>query len=316
MSWHIVCFAHFATHASDIVSGPPKLVVTPTKLTLLDPFHRGLTHAEVGRPPHYTKTRAPAISTQSSPRNGHLSVSAAPTWMDNATQPARKMGVASLLFHRTLCPKDALQVHSYAVERQQQHQLPHTQLLVHSYAREHQPRHLHHKACTLSYVQVQPSSPEPSCDETESPPEAKHAVTDVKLTAAEALIPAKQPVEEKPELPEPAESQAEIKMPEVEAPRVCSSSQSPTQDRQPSVTESPKNKRKVCLPPQLSFSIINMGKTQTLVIQCVKDLSAALCSVSVHFSSMVEDECCFVRQTLTCEMSQTGILRTFSLTLF
>lgn len=218
--------------------------------------------------------------------------------MDNATQPARKMGVASLLFHRTLCPKDALQVHSYAVERQQQHQLPHTQLLVHSYAREHQPRHLHHKACTLSYVQVQPSSPEPSCDETESPPEAKHAVTDVKLTAAEALIPAKQPVEEKPELPEPAESQAEIKMPEIEAPRVCSSSQCPTQDRQPSVTESPKNKRKVCLPPQLSFAIINMGKTQTLVIQCVKDLSAALCSVSVHFSSMVEDECCFVRQTL------------------
>ncbi|XP_075877123.1 lysine-specific demethylase 4A isoform X2 [Nelusetta ayraudi] len=241
--------------------GPPKLVVTPTKLTLLDPFHRGLTHAEVGRPPHYTKTRAPAISTQSSPRNGHLSVSAAPTWMDNATQPARKMGVASLLFHRTLCPKDALQVHSYAVERQQQHQLPHTQLLVHSYAREHQPRHLHHKACTLSYVQVQPSSPEPSCDETESPPEAKHAVTDVKLTAAEALIPAKQPVEEKPELPEPAESQAEIKMPEVEAPRVCSPSQSPTQDRQPSVTESPKNKRKSNHCPLVDSSITTQKDT-------------------------------------------------------
>lgn len=253
MSWQIACLAHFPTHASDMISGPPKLVVTPTKLTLLDPFHRGLTHVEVGRPPHYTKTRAPAISTQSSPRNGHLSVSAAPTWMDNAAQPARKMGVASLLFHRTLCPKDALQVHSYAVERQQQQQ-PHTQLLVHSYAREHQPRHLHHKACTLSYVQVQPSSPEPSCDETEPPPEAKHALTDVKLTAAEASIPEEQPVEEKPELPEPAESQAEMKVPAVEAPRVFSPPQSPTQDRQPSVKESPKNKRKVCLHPPLMWS--------------------------------------------------------------
>lgn len=251
MSWLIVCFAHFPTHSFEILSGPPKLVVTPTKLTLLDPFHRGLTHAEVGRPPHYTKTRAPAISTQSSPRNGHLSVSAAPTWMDNAAQPARKMGVASLLFHRTLCPKDALQVHSYAVGRQQQQQQPHTQLLVHSYAREHQPRHLHHKTCTPSYVQVQPSSPQPSCDKTQLAPEAEHALIDVKV--AEAVIPEKQPVEEKLELPEPAESQAEKMTPEVEAPVVCSPIQSPTQDRQPSVTESPKNKRKVCFPPLIFY---------------------------------------------------------------
>lgn len=220
--------------------------MTPTKLTLLDPFHRGLTHAEVGRPPHYTKTRAPAISTQSSPRNGHLSVSAVPTWMDNAAQPARKMGVASLLFHRTLCPKDALQVHSYAVGRQQQQQ-PQTQLLVHSYAREHQPRHLHHKSSMPSYVQVQPPSPEPSCDTTKSLSEA-NTLTDVKVVA-ETVIAEKQPVEEKLELPEPAESQAEVKTPEVEVPRVCSPIQSPTQDRQPSAAESPRNKRKVCFSP-------------------------------------------------------------------
>lgn len=248
MIWQIVWFAHFPTHSSEILSGPPKLVVTPTKLTLLDPFHRGLTHAEVGRPPHYTKTRAPAISTQSTPRNGHLSVSAAPTWMDNVAQPARKMGVASLLFHRTLCPKDALQVHSYAVGRQQQQQQqPHTQLLVHSYAREHQPRHLHHKTCTSSYVQVQPSSPEPSCDKALLLPEAKHALVDVK--GAEAVIPEKQPVEENLKLPEPAESQTEMKTPEVEAPIVCSLVQSPTQDRQASAAESPKNKKKVCFLP-------------------------------------------------------------------
>lgn len=252
MSWQIVCFAHFPTHSSEILSGPPKLVVTPTKLTLLDPFHRGLSHAEVGRPPHYTKTRAPAISTQSSPRNGHLSVSAAPTWMDNAAQPARKMGVASLLFHRTLCPKDALQVHSYAVGRQQQQQQqPHTQLLVHSYAREHQPRHLHHKTSTPLYVRVQPSSPEPSSDKTHSPPEVKHALADAKV--AEAVTPEKQPLEEKLELPEPAESQAEKKTPEVKAPTVCSPVQSPTQERQASAVESPKNKRKVCFLPLIFY---------------------------------------------------------------
>ncbi|CAG01941.1 unnamed protein product, partial [Tetraodon nigroviridis] len=54
---------------------------------------------------------------------------AAPMWTDTSTQPARKMGVASLLFHRTLSPKDALQVQSYTLEKKQQ---PHTQLQVHS----------------------------------------------------------------------------------------------------------------------------------------------------------------------------------------
>uniref|UniRef100_H3D0F1 [histone H3]-trimethyl-L-lysine(9) demethylase n=1 Tax=Tetraodon nigroviridis TaxID=99883 RepID=H3D0F1_TETNG len=114
--------------------GPPKLVVTPTKLTLLDPFHRSFTqnHGEVVHPRHYAKTRAPAISSQSQHRNGHLSVSAAPMWTDTSTQPARKMGVASLLFHRTLSPKDALQVQSYTLEKKQQ---PHTQLQQENEAR-------------------------------------------------------------------------------------------------------------------------------------------------------------------------------------
>ncbi|XP_061588624.1 lysine-specific demethylase 4A isoform X2 [Cololabis saira] len=138
--------------------GPPKLVVTPTKLTLMDPFHRSLTHSnsDGGRTPHYTKTRAPAISSQSNHRNGHLSVSVTPTWTDAAAQPVRKMGVASLLFHRTLSPKDTLQVHSYTLEKQRQ---PHTQLQVHSYAREHQPRLLPIKTC--SHTEVRPSEPRP-----------------------------------------------------------------------------------------------------------------------------------------------------------
>ncbi|CAB1436619.1 unnamed protein product [Pleuronectes platessa] len=138
--------------------GPPKLVVTPTKLTLMDPFHRCLTqsNSDAGRTPHYTKTRAPAISSQSHTRNGHLSTSAPPVWREASAQPSRKMGVASLLFHRTLSPKDALQVHSYTLEKQRQ---PHTQLQVHSYAREHQPRHLQHKSYTQSHTQVHPPPP-------------------------------------------------------------------------------------------------------------------------------------------------------------
>uniref|UniRef100_A0A672YTG1 [histone H3]-trimethyl-L-lysine(9) demethylase n=1 Tax=Sphaeramia orbicularis TaxID=375764 RepID=A0A672YTG1_9TELE len=87
-------------------------------------------NSDIHRPPHYTKTRAPAISSQSQPRNGHLSVAVAPTWTEATAHPARKMGVASLLFHRTLSPKDILQVHSYTLEKQQK---PHAQLQVHNF---------------------------------------------------------------------------------------------------------------------------------------------------------------------------------------
>ncbi|XP_029971918.1 lysine-specific demethylase 4A isoform X2 [Salarias fasciatus] len=144
--------------------GPPKLVVTPTKLTLMDPFHRSLSrsNSDSGRLPHYTKTRAPAISSQSKPRNGHLSVSVAPAWTEAAAQPSRKMGVASLLFHK-MTPKDTLQVHNYSAEQQQQQQA-HTQLQVHSYAREHQPRHLQHRACTPSHTQAQVSPLAAGCE--------------------------------------------------------------------------------------------------------------------------------------------------------
>ncbi|XP_032421703.1 lysine-specific demethylase 4A isoform X1 [Xiphophorus hellerii] len=135
--------------------GPPKLVVTPTKLTLMDPFHRSMlqSNGDGGRPPHYTKTRAPAISSQTRPRNGHLSVSAAPMWTEAPPQHVRKMGVASLLFHRTLSSKDTLLVQSYTSEKQQDH---HKQLQIHSYAKEQQPRRLQSKACTLTQVQALP----------------------------------------------------------------------------------------------------------------------------------------------------------------
>ncbi|XP_077413313.1 lysine-specific demethylase 4A isoform X1 [Vanacampus margaritifer] len=112
--------------------GPPKLVVTPTKLTLIDPFHRGLNAPDSGHTPHYTKTRAPAFSSYS--QNGDLSATAT----SGTGQASRKMGVASLLFHRTLTQKDILQVHNYPREKQQVH----TMLQVHSYAREHQPHRL------------------------------------------------------------------------------------------------------------------------------------------------------------------------------
>ncbi|XP_069568540.1 lysine-specific demethylase 4A isoform X2 [Brachyistius frenatus] len=196
--------------------GPPKLIVTPTKLTLMDPFHRSLTqnNSDGGRPPHYTKTRAPAISSQSGPRNGHLSISGSPAWTETAAQPARKMGVASLLFHRTLTPKDTLQVHSYTLEKQRQ---PHTQLQVHSYAREHQPRHLQPKTCPPSHTQVQPSSQAPSCERTEPQPESKTIHTKVAQNESEAQKPVVQDQEEsKPKMLMPTECVAKVEKPEVE----------------------------------------------------------------------------------------------------
>ncbi|XP_051256579.1 lysine-specific demethylase 4A isoform X4 [Dicentrarchus labrax] len=245
--------------------GPPKLVVTPTKLTLLDPFHRSLTqnNSDVSRPPHYTKTRAPAISSQSQPRNGHLSISAAPTWTEATAQPARKMGVASLLFHRTLSPKDTLQVHSYTLEKQQQ---PHTQLQVHSYAREHQPRHLQHKICTPSHMQVQSSTQTPSCERTEPQPESKMVLTNLALNESEAQsLLEQEPKEEKPEITVPVEAHAEVEKPEVEP--TSKSAFSPTQT-QPSESstmemEAPKNnKRKVAEEQSYCKSVVKKQQQQ------------------------------------------------------
>lgn len=135
-----------------VFPGPPKLVVTPTKLMLLDPFHRSLiqSNGDATRPPHYTKTRAPAISSQSKPTNGHLSLMVAPTWSEATAQPQRRMGVASLLFHRPLSPKDVLQVHNYT-----QDALKIPQLEVHSYAKEHKPRHLQNKITVESHGTVE-----------------------------------------------------------------------------------------------------------------------------------------------------------------
>nr|XP_046264253.1 lysine-specific demethylase 4A isoform X4 [Scatophagus argus] len=244
--------------------GPPKLVVTPTKLTLLDPFHRGLTqsNSEMGRLPHYTKTRAPAISSQSQPRNGHLSVSAAPTWTDAAAQPARKMGVASLLFHRTLSPKDILQVHSYTLDKQQQ---PHTQLQVHSYAREHQPRHLQHKTCTPSHTQVQTSFQAPRCERAEPQPETKIVLTEVAPieSKVESLLEQEQK-EDKPKTSLPVEAQVDVETPECELTSKSASSHT-TQPAELSKTEmeAPKNnKRKVSEEQSYCKSIVKKQQQQ------------------------------------------------------
>ncbi|XP_059200581.1 lysine-specific demethylase 4A isoform X2 [Centropristis striata] len=237
--------------------GPPKLVVTPTKLTLLDPFHRSLTqsNSDVGRPPHYTKTRAPAISSQSQHRNGHLSVSTAPAWTEGNAQPVRKMGVASLLFHRTLSPKDALQVHSYTLEKQQQH---HTQLQVHSYAREHQPRHLQHKSCTPSHTQVQSSSLQaPGNETTEPQPESTTILTKAATDELEAQSVVEQDQkEDKPEMLMPVEAQAEEEKPEVESSSESSSSETQTQLAAPK-----NNKRKSNQSPLVDSGIVILTDT-------------------------------------------------------
>uniref|UniRef100_A0A8C4EW17 [histone H3]-trimethyl-L-lysine(9) demethylase n=1 Tax=Dicentrarchus labrax TaxID=13489 RepID=A0A8C4EW17_DICLA len=151
--------------------------------------------------------------------------SSTPTWTEATAQPARKMGVASLLFHRTLSPKDTLQVHSYTLEKQQQ---PHTQLQVHSYAREHQPRHLQHKICTPSHMQVQSSTQTPSCERTEPQPESKMVLTNLALNESEAQsLLEQEPKEEKPEITVPVEAHAEVEKPEVEP--TSKSAFSPTQ---------------------------------------------------------------------------------------
>ncbi|XP_047223909.1 lysine-specific demethylase 4A isoform X3 [Girardinichthys multiradiatus] len=203
-----------AVNESKRNKGPPKLIVTPTKLTLMDPFHRSMTqnNSDGGRPPHYTKTRAPAISSQSRPRNGHLSVSAAPTWTEASALPVRKMGVASLLFHRTLSPKDTLQVQSYTLEKQQDR---HTQLQVHSYAREHQPRHLQNKTGTVP--QVQALSPTPICDKTEPEPEAPVLQIEEELNESEAHSPVvEEQNDNKPEKSELVQDPIKMKAPEVQ----------------------------------------------------------------------------------------------------
>lgn len=222
------------------------MVVTPTKLTLLDPFHRSFTpnHGEVAHPRHYAKTRAPAISSQSQHRNGHLSVTAAPVWTDAAVQPARKMGVASLLFHRTLSPKDALQVQSYTLVKQQQ---PHTQLQVHSYAREHQPRHLPSKASAASaHALPQPPPQAAGCEtQPENKPVLIRAAPDEYQTHA---VVEQHDDEAKPKISKPVESQVGVETPAVKPRCEVSSSQAQTQTTKLRKAEldASKNKRKVC----------------------------------------------------------------------
>ncbi|XP_036822054.1 lysine-specific demethylase 4A isoform X2 [Oncorhynchus mykiss] len=90
--------------------------------------------------PSTSNHAATILAQPQSHRNGHLPVVAPPARTGPSAQPVRKLGVASLLFHKTQSPKETMQVHSYARENQQP--IHHTQLHVHSYAREHLPRHL------------------------------------------------------------------------------------------------------------------------------------------------------------------------------
>ncbi|XP_034038547.1 lysine-specific demethylase 4A-like [Thalassophryne amazonica] len=252
--------------------GPPKLVVTPTKLTLIDPFHRtlGQSNIDASRPPHYTKTRAPAISSQSEPRNGHLSVGVVPTLKDATAQPARKMGVASLLFHRTLSPKDPLQVQSYTVEKQQQQHHHHTQLQVHSYAREHQPRHLQLKNNTPFHAPAQPFLQASSCERLDQQPESNRVHSNVVQNKSEVHSPVEhQQLEDQPML---SEARAEVRKPDLESTSRNVFSQSETQPRQLSTmaAEPLKNKRKSCQSPFVDGGVILLKDT-TPVREAVLD---------------------------------------------
>ena len=152
------------------------------------------------------------------------------------------MGVASLLFHRTLDPKDTLQVKSYTLVKQQ----PHTQLQVHSYAREHQSRHLQHKTCTPSVAQGQPSPQAPGCERIEPQPESKMILlTKAAVNESEALgLVELDQKEEKPEVSITAEPLAELK-PTIKT--VSSLPLTQLKELSKKEIEAPKNKRKVCL---------------------------------------------------------------------
>ncbi|TNM97868.1 hypothetical protein fugu_014114 [Takifugu bimaculatus] len=248
--------------------GPPKLVVTPTKLTLLDPFHRSFTqsHKEVAQPRHYAKTRAPAISAQTQHGNGHLSVTAAPVWTDTTAQPARNMGVASLLFHRTLSPKDALQVQSYTLEKQQQQQqqpAPHTQLQVHSYAREHQPRQLPSRPSAAAAHALPLTTSQAASGET--PSEDKHALSTVVLNESRPRPLMEQHKHEAtPEISRPVESQVKVETPAVQTTCQSSSSQTPTHATKLSNPEqdAPRNKRKMAEDQSYCKSFVKKQKLQ------------------------------------------------------
>lgn len=228
------------------------MVVTPTKLTLSDPFHRGQSNGDGGRLPLNTKTCTPLVSSQSKPRNGHLSLSAAPTWREAPAQPVRRIGVARLFFHRTQSPKDTLQVHSYTLEKKRK---PSTPLQVHSYAKEHQPRNVQNKICTHS--QVHSSSQETCHKKTE--PEPPVILPDITQQEKEVQSPVMQspvlqsPVmqnedENKPKALMSTEGVMEAKAPEVELTSKSSPSQTQTlQDTSKVTMEAPQtNKRKVC----------------------------------------------------------------------
>ncbi|XP_034146546.1 lysine-specific demethylase 4A isoform X2 [Esox lucius] len=136
---------------------------TPVKLTLRD-LPNVMTDPAVGNCstssavhkfnlPSTSGHTASMLAQPQSHRNGHLPVVAPPTRTGPSVQPIRKLGVASLLFHKTQSPKDTLQIHSYA--RDHQPPIHHTQLHVHSYAREHLPRHLQTHLQLKAHPQLQ-----------------------------------------------------------------------------------------------------------------------------------------------------------------
>lgn len=214
----------------------------------MDPFHRSMTHSngDRGHRPHYTKTRAPAISSQSRHRNGPLSVSETPTWTEATAHPVRKMGVASLLFHRTLSPKDTLLVQSYTLEKQHD---CHTQLQIHSYAREHRPCHLPSKSCTLS--QVKALSLVPSCEREEPQSEVPVLQLEEKLNESKAYTPVVQEKKnDNPEKLELIQETVRMEKPEVDAmsKSTLPHTQTTLHDLSKVKMETSKvNKRKVCV---------------------------------------------------------------------
>lgn len=76
-------------------------------------------NASCGAATSISKTTAPSSGCPQPFPKHHLSIASVPTvphCLSAVPRVSSKPGVASLLFHRTLSPSDALQVHSYAAK--------------------------------------------------------------------------------------------------------------------------------------------------------------------------------------------------------
>ncbi|XP_052319431.1 lysine-specific demethylase 4A-like isoform X2 [Oncorhynchus keta] len=216
--------------------------------------------------PSTSNHAATILAQPQSHRNGHLPVVAPPARTGPSAQPVRKLGVASLLFHKTQSPKETMQVHSYARENQQL--IHHTQLHVHSYAREHLPRHLQPHLQLKAQLQSQVKAGQQ---------ESQVPFTKDEHIQAEAQSPRKgEQVETKAQTQgltkwqQPGEAQAREEKSEAKAPRSPEPVQTHAHTRPTKRAEVKRDRWKQCLSPvQAELTLIkqtNLNLSKPMIL--------------------------------------------------